>query len=95
LGRGHFSSQLKQRAWTSTPPSPTREPQTLAYPDGLSEREVEVLRLIARGHSNKQIADDLVLSIRTVERHIANLYAKAGVRTKAQATAYAHLSSLV
>jgi DNA-binding CsgD family transcriptional regulator len=73
----------------------SREPQTLAYPDGLSEREVEVLRLIARGHSNKQIADDLVLSIRTVERHIANLYAKAGVRTKAQATAYAHLSSLV
>jgi DNA-binding CsgD family transcriptional regulator len=74
---------------------PPREPQTPAYPDGLSEREVEVLRLIARGHSNKQIADDLVLSIRTVERHIANLYTKAGVRTKAQATAYAHRNTLV
>jgi DNA-binding CsgD family transcriptional regulator len=74
---------------------PSRESQVAAYPDRLSEREVEVLRLIARGHSNKQIAGDLVLSIRTVERHIANLYAKAGVRTKAQATAYAHRNSLV
>ena len=50
---------------------------------------MEVLRLIARGRSNKQIANDLVLSVRTVERHIANIYVKAGVRTKAQATAYA------
>ena len=57
--------------------------------DGLTAREVEVLRLIARGRSNKQIANDLVLSVRTVERHIANIYVKAGVRTKAQATAYA------
>ena len=52
--------------------------------DGLTAREVEVLRLIARGRSNKQIANDLVLSVRTVERHIANIYVKAGVRTKAQ-----------
>ena len=47
-----------------------------------------MLRLIARG-SNQKIADELVLSVRTVERHITNLYAKSGARGKADATAYA------
>ena len=60
-----------------------------SYPDGLTDREVEVLRLVAQGKSNAQIAGALVLSVRTVERHISNIYAKADVRTKAQATAYA------
>jgi DNA-binding NarL/FixJ family response regulator len=48
-----------------------------------------VLRLIAAGKSNQQIADALVLSLRTVERHITNLYAKIGAHGKADATAYA------
>src|SRR5262249_24412282 len=52
-------------------------------------RELEVLRLVAAGHSNREIADELVLSVRTVERHINNLYAKIGARGKADATAYA------
>jgi DNA-binding CsgD family transcriptional regulator len=55
----------------------------------LSPREAEVLRLIAAGRSNQQIADELVLSLRTVERHITNLYAKIGAHGKADATAYA------
>jgi DNA-binding NarL/FixJ family response regulator len=55
----------------------------------LSQRETEVLRLIAAGNSNQQIADQLVLSLRTVERHITNLYAKIGAHGKADATAYA------
>jgi pimeloyl-ACP methyl ester carboxylesterase/DNA-binding CsgD family transcriptional regulator len=55
----------------------------------LSPREAEVLHLIAAGKSNQQIADQLVLSLRTVERHITNLYAKIGARGKADATAYA------
>jgi ATP/maltotriose-dependent transcriptional regulator MalT len=63
-------------------------------PDGLTAREAEVLRFIARGQSNRQIADELVLSIRTVERHIANIYEKAGVHTKSQATAYAFSRTL-
>jgi len=64
------------------------------HPDGLSAREVEVLHLIARGRSNKQIAEELVLSVRTVERHIANVYAKVGASTKSQATAYAFSHNL-
>jgi pimeloyl-ACP methyl ester carboxylesterase len=55
----------------------------------LSPREVEVLSLIAQGRSNLQIANALVLSVRTVERHITNLYAKIGAHGKADATAYA------
>ncbi len=59
------------------------------HPDGLTEREVEVLRLIASGLSSKEIGEALVLSIRTVERHIANLYLKTNTHGRAQATAYA------
>jgi predicted ATPase len=60
-----------------------------AYPDGLTQREVEVLRLIAGGRSNHGIAEELVLSERTVERHITNLYGKIDARGRADATAYA------
>ena len=60
-----------------------------AYPDRLTRREVEVLRLIAAGKSNQQIADELVLSIRTVERHVTNSYRKINARSRADATAYA------
>jgi len=60
---------------------------------GLSAREAEVLRLVARGLSNDDIARELVLSVRTVERHVANIYLKVGAsgRTgRAIATAWAH-----
>jgi DNA-binding CsgD family transcriptional regulator len=55
----------------------------------LSRREMEVLCLIAQGKSNREIADELFLSVRTVERHINHIYDKIGAHTKAQATAYA------
>jgi DNA-binding NarL/FixJ family response regulator len=61
----------------------------VSYPDGLSTREVEVLRLIAAGMNNHEIADTLFISVRTVERHITNLYAKIGADGRADATAYA------
>ena len=57
--------------------------------DGLSPRELEVLRLLAAGESNAQIARRLGLSTHTVERHVANLYRKIGARGRADATAYA------
>jgi DNA-binding CsgD family transcriptional regulator len=60
----------------------------------VTPREADVLRLIAQGRSNQQIADELVLSVRTVERHITNLYAKIGAHGKAEATAYALRSGL-
>ena len=55
----------------------------------LTAREVEVLRLIAAGRTNFEISRELVLSLRTVARHITNIYGKIGARGKADATAYA------
>lgn len=66
-----------------------------AYPDRLTQREVEVLGLIAAGRTNKEIAESLTLSVRTVGRHITNIYAKIGARSKADATAYALRQGLV
>jgi DNA-binding NarL/FixJ family response regulator len=56
---------------------------------GLSQREVEVLRLIAGGRTNKQIAEALAVSIPTVERHVTHIYGKIGAHGRAGATAYA------
>ena len=60
-----------------------------AQPAGLTEREVQVLRLIARGHANKQVAAALGISPKTVGHHIEHLYAKAAVTTRAGATLWA------
>ena len=56
---------------------------------GLSEREIEVLRLLARGHSTRQIAETLVISPKTADHHIQHIYTKIGVSTRAGATLYA------
>ena len=57
--------------------------------DRLTRRELDVLRLLAIGESNREIARELVLSVRTVERHVTNIYAKIDARGRADATAYA------
>ncbi len=66
-----------------------------AYPDGLTEREVEVLRRLAGGKTNSEMAEELFVSVRTVERHVANVYAKIGARGRANATAYALTHNLI
>jgi DNA-binding NarL/FixJ family response regulator len=65
---------------------------TIASADthGLTDRELEVLRHLSAGATNKTIAADLVLSVRTVDRHVSNIFAKLGVSSRAAATAYAH-----
>jgi DNA-binding NarL/FixJ family response regulator len=69
-------------------PAPAPAPRPL-LPDGLTPRELDVLRLIATGHTTQEIAQALVVAEPTVTRHITNLYAKIGVTSRAQATAYA------
>ena len=75
----------------SEPPDPAGRPAATpsSAPAGLSPREVEVLRLLAAGRTSKEIAEALVLSIRTVERHITHIYEKIGARGRADATAFA------
>lgn len=65
------------------------------YPDELTRREVEVLRLLAGGHTNREIAELLVVSVHTVERHLANIYRKIRVRNRAGAAGYALRHGLV
>ncbi|MFN8540508.1 MAG: helix-turn-helix transcriptional regulator [Thermomicrobiales bacterium] len=67
----------------------------LAAADWLTPRELEVLRLIAGGLSNREIAAKLFLSVRTAERHIANIYKKIGAHSKADATAFAFSKGLL
>jgi DNA-binding NarL/FixJ family response regulator len=50
---------------------------------------VEVLRLIAAGRSNPQMADELVISLNTVQRHVSNILAKTGLSNRAEAASYA------
>jgi DNA-binding CsgD family transcriptional regulator len=57
-------------------------------PDRLTAREAEILRLVAHGHTNKEIAAELFLSVHTVERHVQNSYRKIGARNRADASTY-------
>ena len=60
-----------------------------AYPDELTERELEVLRLIAAGLNNRQIADRLVISEKTVKTHVSSILGKLHVEDRTQAAVYA------
>ena len=61
----------------------------MSYMAGLTARQIQVLGLIAKGKTNREIARELVLSERTVERHTADIYHKVGARNRAEATAFA------
>ena len=62
---------------------------------GLTQRELQVLRLVAGGATNRSIAAELVLSERTIDRHVSNIFAKLLVSSRAAATAYAYEHDLV
>ena len=88
LGEGS-EGRTEQREADSLPSERNGSGPARGYPHGLTEREVEVLRRLAGGKTNGVIAEELDVSVRTVERHIANIYAKIGTRGRANATAYA------
>ena len=65
---------------------PQQPVSRIAYPSGLTQREVEVLRLVARGMTDAEIAEELFISPRTVSQHLRNAYNKLGVNNRAEAT---------
>jgi pimeloyl-ACP methyl ester carboxylesterase/DNA-binding CsgD family transcriptional regulator len=94
LGEVEEGRTARQGAWA--PGAEPEEPrQARAYPDRLTAREAEVLRRLAGGKTNNEIAEELYMSVRTVERHVANIYAKIGARGRANATAYALTHNLI
>jgi DNA-binding NarL/FixJ family response regulator len=62
---------------------------------GLTAREVQVLRLVAQGKTNKAIASELFISEKTVHRHVSNIFLKLDLSTRAAATAYAYQHGIV
>jgi DNA-binding NarL/FixJ family response regulator len=64
-------------------------PEETARPGGLTDRELEVLRMLTTGATNRAIAADLVVSERTIDRHVSNIFTKLGVSSRAAATAFA------
>lgn len=102
LGDAHSATaelSVARQAFTELGAEPARrEVERLlatGLPDGLTAREVEVLRLVATGRSNPQIAAELFLSEKTVARHLSNIFTKTGVSSRTAAGAYAHTHDLV
>lgn len=96
-GEAGFSPAVQRRLLerVTTAPAPAGPPAAeQQLPDGLTPREAEVLVLIAEGLSNPEIARKLHISQATVKSHINNLFAKTGVRDRAQAVRYAYVRGL-
>ena len=70
---------LEQALATSWSPAVANSPPSPRFPDGLTEREVEVLCLVAKGYTDEQIARQLVIAPRTVNTHLTFIYRKIGV----------------
>jgi len=92
-----LAAQGKEMIPTPIPTRPTSATPTKSstYPDGLTAREVEVLRLLATGLTDAQIAEQLVLSLHTIHAHLRTIYSKLGVTSRSAATRYAFEHQLV
>jgi DNA-binding NarL/FixJ family response regulator len=85
-----FADRLGQRAWAAKGTGTARP----AHPAGLSEREVEVLRLVAAGKTNREIAELLVVSPATIAFHLKSILNKTGVANRTEAASFAHRHGL-
>jgi two-component system response regulator NreC len=79
-GERYLNPRLGAKVAAEPPPGP---------PDGLSQRELEILRMIALGHTNVQVAEELFLSVRTVETHRAHIQQKLGLTDRSELVRYA------
>jgi DNA-binding NarL/FixJ family response regulator len=91
FGRSMTLHEVIEDALSIEPPAP---PEQRAAPDSLSTRERQVVTLITRGLTNREIASELVIADSTAERHVHNILAKLGVATRTQVAAWALASRL-
>ncbi len=98
------SATTTRPRWSRSPPAPSSatvggERGTIApagpLPQGLTQRELEVLRLLARGKTNRIIAQELFISEKTVASHVSHIFTKLDVTSRSAATAYAYDHDLV
>jgi NarL family two-component system response regulator LiaR len=91
-GEVHLDPRVARRLMEELNPHKQREasPQ-----EQLSEREVEVLKLVAKGHSNQMIAEQLIISPKTAKTHVSNILSKLGLASRTQAAVYALKAGLV
>jgi DNA-binding CsgD family transcriptional regulator len=95
LGLPRLAEQAQALLATAAPRADQQPPQPQPQPHGLSARELEVLRLIVSGNSDREIAEALFISPRTVTTHVSNIFNKLGLSTRAEAAAFAVRNALV
>jgi DNA-binding CsgD family transcriptional regulator len=95
LYRKQVVERMRELGTPTRPDHRRSEPDGTRHPGGLSRREVEVLRLIAAGKTNQEIADLLVLSTSTVARHVTHIFVKTGAANRAEAASYGHRHGLL
>ena len=94
MRRGRCSSSWEPRLTSHRIDSLTQGAPS-GRPHGLTPRELQVLRLVAAGKTNKAIAAELFLSEKTVDRHVSNIFVKLDVPSRAAATAFAYQHKLI
>ncbi|HEX8231441.1 MAG TPA: response regulator transcription factor [Chloroflexia bacterium] len=92
LGEVHLDPRVARRLMEELNPN---RPRHVTVQEALSEREVEVLKLVARGFSNQRIADELIISPKTAKTHVSNILSKLGLASRTQAAVFALKEKLV
>jgi len=82
------ANSVAERLNTTSMPAP-------ANPDGLNTREMEILRLLASGKTNREIAESLFISLKTVANHVTNIFNKTNCANRVEASNYAHRTGIV
>jgi DNA-binding CsgD family transcriptional regulator len=91
----HHLAAHNHSSWLDTPLSGPAHPDNATFVETLSRREIDVLRLMADGQSNQEIAQVLIVALNTVKMHVKHIYRKLGVKNRVQAVAQARVLGML